>query len=137
MPYKPKKACHYSGCNKLTDGLYCKEHERLRNKEYEKYKRNPETRRRYGKAWKRIRDSYAKQHPFCERCLSLGIITPTQEVHHILPLAEGGTHERNNLMSLCSSCHSYIHAKRGDRWDGGRADQISSDSPKDNGALPS
>jgi 5-methylcytosine-specific restriction protein A len=37
-------------------------------------------------------------------------------VHHILPLARGGTHDRSNLMSLCTSCHSTITAKDGDRW---------------------
>jgi 5-methylcytosine-specific restriction protein A len=37
-------------------------------------------------------------------------------VHHILPLARGGTHDRSNLMSLCTSCHSAITAKDGDRW---------------------
>ena len=24
--------------------------------------------RKYGRAWKRIRDRYAKQHPKCEKC---------------------------------------------------------------------
>jgi 5-methylcytosine-specific restriction protein A len=31
-----------------------------------------------------------------------------QEVHHIKPLAEGGTHNETTLMSLCKSCHSAI-----------------------------
>ena len=39
-----------------------------------------------------------------------------RQVHHIKPLAEGGDHSENNLMSLCSSCHAKIHAERGDRW---------------------
>ena len=49
-------------------------------------------------------------------CYAKGILTPVDSVHHILPLAEGGTHERSNLMSLCRSCHSKVHAERGDRW---------------------
>ncbi|WP_390834882.1 HNH endonuclease [Amygdalobacter nucleatus] len=39
-----------------------------------------------------------------------------EEVHRIKPISEGGTHVRENLLSLCKSCHSTIHAKRGDRW---------------------
>lgn len=48
--------------------------------------------------------------------LEKGVIVPVEEVHHKVPLAEGGTHDRSNLISLCKSCHAQIHAKRGDRW---------------------
>ncbi|WP_427898558.1 HNH endonuclease [Gardnerella pickettii] len=44
------------------------------------------------------------------------MLVPVEQVHHIKPIAEGGTHARENLISLCKSCHSKIHAKRGDRW---------------------
>ena len=53
---------------------------------------------------------------FCELCFERGIIVPTEEIHHKLPLSEGGTHDRSNLIALCKSCHSTIHAKRGDYW---------------------
>ena len=59
---------------------------------------------------------YAAEHPFCELCFERGIIVPTEEIHHKLPLSEGGTHDRSNLIALCKSCHSTIHAKRGDYW---------------------
>ena len=38
----------------------------------------------------------------------------TEEIHHKKPLSEGGTHDRSNLIALCKSCHSSIHAHRGD-----------------------
>ena len=41
---------------------------------------------------------------------------PVEEVHHIKPLSEGGTHDAENLISLCKYHHSKIHAQRGDRW---------------------
>lgn len=116
MPYKPKRPCSWPGCPKLTHGRYCEEHQKQENARYEKYDRNPAVRRRYGRAWSRIRQSYAKEHPFCEKCFERGIIVPVVEVHHIVPLSEGGTHARDNLISLCKSCHSRIHAERGDRW---------------------
>ena len=71
---------------------------------------------RDGRAWKRIRDKYASEHPFCELCFERGIIVETEEIHHKKPLSEGGTHDRSNLIALCKSCHSQIHAKRGDFW---------------------
>ena len=116
MPTKPKHPCAYPGCPALTDRRYCEEHEKLTNQQYEKYGRNPATRRRYGRAWQRIRNAYAKEHPLCEQCLAEGKVVPMEQVHHKLPLAEGGTHERSNLVSLCTSCHARIHAERGDRW---------------------
>lgn len=46
MPKKPKRPCSYPGCPKLTDGRFCEEHAKLEAKRYEKYDRDPETRRR-------------------------------------------------------------------------------------------
>lgn len=116
MPRKPTTPCSYPGCNKLVEGRFCEEHTQKHNKDYEKFDRDKSTKRRYGRAWKRIRDKYAAEHPFCEICYDRGIIVQTEEIHHKKPLAEGGTHERDNLIALCKSCHSSIHAKRGDRW---------------------
>ena len=48
-----------------------------------------------------------------------------QEVHHIIPLADGGTHDEDNLMSLCKPCHSRITAKEGGRWASGGGSKIS------------
>ena len=118
MPRKPKRPCSYPGCPNLTDGRFCPEHEKQENKRYEKYDRDPAAKRRYGRAWKRIRDRYMNAHPLCERCLKEGRYVKAEQVHHIRPLAEGGSHVDDNLMSLCSACHAKIHAERGDRWHG-------------------
>ena len=116
MPKKPKRPCSFPGCPKLTDGRFCEEHAKAEAKRYEKYDRDPAVRRRYGRAWKRIRDNYVQQHPLCEVCQKDGRLVATEEVHHKVPLSEGGTHARDNLIALCKSCHARIHAERGDRW---------------------
>ncbi len=116
MPRKPKRPCSFPGCPNLTDGRFCEEHQRKENKRYEKYDRDPAVRRRYGRAWKRIRDRYVSQHPFCELCYAKGVLVETEEVHHKKPLSQGGTHDADNLISLCKSCHARIHAQSGDRW---------------------
>ena len=69
--------------------------------------------KKYGRAWKRIRDRYAAAHPLCELCLKEGRLTPVEEVHHIVPLSQGGTHRNDNLMSLCQSCHTKLHHELG------------------------
>ena len=64
---------------------------------------------------KRIRDRYAAEHPLCEVCKENGRFVPAEEVHHKKPISQGGTHARDNLMSLCRSCHTKIHHEIGDR----------------------
>ena len=108
MPHKAKRPCKYPGCPNLTDRDYCAEHISQARYEYNHYRRDPETQKRYGSQWRKIRALYVKAHPLCEECLRHGRTTPVQEVHHIIPLADGGTHDFSNLMSLCKSCHSAI-----------------------------
>ena len=45
MPRKPKKPCGYPGCPNLTEGRYCKEHEKQMNQSYEKYGRDKAVRK--------------------------------------------------------------------------------------------
>ena len=116
MPRRPRRPCSYPGCPNLCDGQFYEEHQKEESKRYERYDRDPNTKKRYGRAWKRIRDSYAASHPLCEACIKKGIYTKTEEIHHKQPLREGGTHDKENLMALCKSCHAKIHAERGDRW---------------------
>ena len=68
MPYKPKRPCSHPGCPNLTATRFCKEHTKEENKRYERYDRDPAAKRRYGRAWKRIRDRYIAHHPLCESC---------------------------------------------------------------------
>lgn len=116
MPHKPRRPCSYIGCPKLVYGRYCEMHQKVIDKRYEHFERAPDTNRYYGKEWRRIRSRYIKEHPLCEECKKTGTLTPVQEVHHIIPIVKGGTHSEENLMSLCTSCHSRITAKEGGRW---------------------
>ena len=115
MPRKPKRPCSSPGCPNLTDGQYCDKHRTEERRKYDRYERSPDINKKYGYAWRRIRDRYAAVHPLCEMCLGEGRLTPVQEVHHILPVSQGGTHAMDNLMSLCQSCHTKIHHEIGDR----------------------
>ena len=108
MPRKPNRPCSYPGCSRLTDGRYCEEHRQIAGRQYNKYQRDPDTNQRYGRAWRRTRLQYIQSHPLCEQCKREGRLTPAEEVHHIVPLADGGTNDAGNLMALCKSCHSRI-----------------------------
>lgn len=117
MPRKPKRPCSYPSCPELVeDGSYCEKHKKEISKDYEKYKRDPLTKKRYGSAWRKIRKRYIDNHPLCEECLKNGRLTKANEVHHIIPLRRGGTNDESNLMALCKSCHSRISILDGDRF---------------------
>lgn len=117
MPRKPRRPCAYPGCGRLAlEGVsYCEDHKPIIDKQYQIYSRPVDINKKYGRAWKRIRDRYVQSHPLCEQCLKEGRVKPVEEVHHILPLSKGGTHRMNNLMSLCQSCHTKMHHDIGDR----------------------
>ena len=83
MPRKPQRPCRYPGCPHLTDGVYCEEHAKVMEQHYEKFQRGYSPGKRYGRAWKRIRDRYVHKHPLCEQCLKEGRYVAVEEVHHI------------------------------------------------------
>lgn len=51
-------------------------------------------------------------HPLYEQCQEKGLLVPTKDAHHRIPLSEGGTHARENLIALCKPCHVRIPAIR-------------------------
>lgn len=116
MPRKPKRPCSYPKCPRLTEGRFCDEHLKQENKRYEQYDRDPIVRKRYGNTWRKKRASYVRDHPYCELCFKDGRMVAVEEVHHKTPLSKGGSHDVENLISLCKSCHARIHAKDGSRW---------------------
>ena len=115
LPFKPKRPCSINGCPELTNSRYCEKHQKETDRRYNK-ERQPLMKRRYGRTWKRTRDRYIKAHSLCEECMKNKKTTPANEVHHIIPLAKGGDSSDENLMSLCTSCHSRITAREGGRW---------------------
>ena len=108
VPTKPKRPCSYPGCPKLTDGRFCEEHAKAEAKRYEKYDRDPAVRRRYGRAWKRIRDRYIQEHPLCELCQQEGRLTPAEEVHHKKPLAEYKYLTRIKVQLIIITCLIFL-----------------------------
>lgn len=113
MPRKPKRPCRYPGCPNLTDHKsgWCDVHEKKMQQHYEHFARGYDHRTRYGGSWPKVRALYLHAHPLCERCAAAGRYVKAALVHHILPLADGGTHDETNLQALCVSCHEEIHQR--------------------------
>lgn len=122
MPKKPKRPCTYPGCPNLADGMFCENHAALAEKErlerqrrYNRYERDRKIIKKYDRRWRKIREAYISAHPLCEICAKNGKTIAAEEVHHIKPLKWGGTHDFNNLMSLCQSCHTKLEREIGNR----------------------
>ena len=65
------------------------------------------------KEWNNLRCRILKENPVCERCKA----SPSRCVHHIKPVETGNSvsecqrlaFSRENLLALCTRCHSDIH----------------------------
>lgn len=70
-------------------------------------------------AWHSLRNEYYVKHPLCECCMSHDRVTVADHVHHKLIWLSQPTEDlrwqafldENNLMSVCTACHSTLHAK--------------------------
>ena len=116
MPHAPQKPCKHPNCPELVDygSKYCLPHQRQAEAR-ERQDRGTSHARGYTRLWQKIRLMFLRAHPVCEKCGQAAT-----EVHHIKPLAHGGTHAAGNLMALCKACHSGVTAKetgwRNTRW---------------------
>jgi 5-methylcytosine-specific restriction protein A len=108
MPTPIPHQCNYPGCGARTIERFCPLHKTLAAREYNQYRRSPDSNKTYGRRWRKIRDLYIAKHPLCELCLAAGFHAPAEQVHHKLPIDQGGTHADENLQALCGSCHSRI-----------------------------
>ena len=50
------------------------------------------------------------EYKLLDRCVNCG--GSSHELHHIVPLALGGTNNDSNIIQLCSPCHGLVHGKR-------------------------
>lgn len=81
------------------------EHRKVRQKAYN----NP--------AWRKLRDTFIREHAVCADCISKGKITPSQDIHHIKSPFKNGEVNYNllldytNLVALCKECHAARHNK--------------------------
>jgi len=68
--------------------------------------------------WRRESKKYKELHPFCEVCLKEDIEKPSEIVHHVTRISQGGApYDENNFLAICKKCHSEIHTGIGIRID--------------------
>lgn len=69
----------------------------------------------YPSDWDSRRKSvYQRDGYQCQNCGSAGGSKGNTELHahHIVPKAQGGTHKKSNLITVCKDCHNSIHGNK-------------------------
>jgi 5-methylcytosine-specific restriction endonuclease McrA len=61
-----------------------------------------------GPEWRALRIMILSENPYCVECLKDGIYEIATEVDHIIDITDDSSKfmDRDNLQSLCKSCHS-------------------------------
>lgn len=62
-------------------------------------------RRQRGRAARRERARILEEEPLCRPCLEADRVSASVEVDHIVPLARGGSEDRDNKQGICIPCH--------------------------------
>jgi len=119
MPSRPLRPCSAPRCaGRATNGRYCEAHAHLAQQARKPDDRPSASARGYDAKWRRVRAAYLKRHSECVVCGE-----QATEVDHIVPLADGGTHQWTNLQAMCKTHHSqktvYLDGGFGNRRGGG------------------
>jgi 5-methylcytosine-specific restriction protein A len=62
--------------------------------------------RGYGHQWVKLRGHILRRDDYlCQPCLRQGRPTQATQVDHIIPKAQDGTDDPENLQSICEPCH--------------------------------
>lgn len=99
------RVCSRPGCPRLTTSGRCPE-----CRSDAEAARGTAAQRGYDSRWRRTREAYLEQHPFCERT---GCLVPATDVNHVDGLGPHGPrgHDWSNLESLCHPHHSQHTAR--------------------------
>ena len=113
MTKRSARVCVHQGCPNIvnTPGvsrcpLHQAEYERLHT-----IPRPPASQRGYDSKWRKIRDKFLAEHPFCEICGA-----PATLHHHVIRKRDGGADDEANLVAVCSKCHNKHHSSTGESW---------------------
>lgn len=102
MPSAAPKPCSYVGCGVLVrDGTSrCQQHQRPA------WAKKPDApRRTAGRRLQAQRAALFARQPLCVECERRGMVVLATQRDHIVPLAEGGTDDEDNVQGLCRPCH--------------------------------
>lgn len=122
MPHAAPKPCRKIGCGRLVRDRsgYCDAHQSASKRPSNFSKSQSRHERGYGWAWEKLRKVVlARDCGLCQPCSIADRVTPGNIVDHIVPKAEGGTDDLENLQVICKPCHVRKTAAESARGGGG------------------
>ena len=132
-PFKPAKACRFSGCGGVARGDgYCAEHQShakaKRKAQRKEYRRSNPSDPFYASAvWMKARRRHLSRCPLCWDCKRRGVTQRAEIVHHIVERSVDPSRslDPTNLRAVCGPCHA-AYRNRG----AGVLQSLRIDSPK-------
>lgn len=112
MPARTPTPCRARGCGALVSDRsgYCETHKSDSWKNFRAGK--SASQRGYGTQWRKQRAAALRRdRGLCVLCIKQGRVEAATDVDHIIPKAQGGTDDVDNLQSLCRCCHQQKTAR--------------------------
>lgn len=100
--YRKKRFCGNDSCRDIID-------RKVKNSNYRKQQRKLQNGTFRTGVEQGIRNTVlGRDNRTCKLCFN-NISTVKMQVHHIIPLSDGGDDTISNLITLCAKCHSDVH----------------------------
>ncbi|MCP1652694.1 HNH endonuclease [Pseudomonas nitroreducens] len=94
---------------------FCEAHAHLASG-WNKAERGTAEQRGYGSDWRKLSKAIQQRDRYlCQPCLKLRRVSPSVAADHVIPKAEGGTDDPDNLQAICAECHKAKTAAERDR----------------------
>lgn len=110
MPIAAPRPCRHAGCGQLVrnGSGYCTPHQSDRKAaKFADERRGSRHERGYGSEWEKTRKRIlSRDKGLCQPCLRNMRYRPAKQVDHIIPKAEGGIDDDDNLQAICVACHT-------------------------------
>ena len=87
----------------------CSEHEKEHWKQINEGREPSREQKRgdLGAEWRKVRERILNRDPICKIAMMCAGDVPSEEVDHIIPRAQGGTIDDDNLQGVCRKCHAW------------------------------
>lgn len=67
-------------------------------------------RKNYPANWEEIREEVIEENN--HECIGCQRTSTPLEIHHVIPVSQGGSHAKSNLEPVCPDCHAAAHGEQ-------------------------